>query len=62
MNENRCICCGDLIPEGRQICWKCEHSTADLTAPSAMGYRALAFIAGFSLGLIVNLIILAVII
>ena len=24
MNENRCVCCGDLIPEGRQVCPKCE--------------------------------------
>lgn len=25
MNENRCVCCGEIIPEGRQICWKCER-------------------------------------
>lgn len=24
MNENTCVCCGDQIPEGRQICPKCE--------------------------------------
>ena len=24
MNTERCICCGDIIPEGRQICPKCE--------------------------------------
>lgn len=23
--ENRCVCCGDLIPEGRMVCWSCEH-------------------------------------
>lgn len=22
--ENRCVCCGELIPEGRQVCPKCE--------------------------------------
>lgn len=22
---DRCICCGDVIPEGRTVCWKCEH-------------------------------------
>lgn len=22
--ENRCVCCGAIIPEGRQICPKCE--------------------------------------
>ena len=24
--DNRCICCGDVIPEGRIVCWRCEHS------------------------------------
>ncbi len=23
-NENTCICCGDSIPEGRQVCPDCE--------------------------------------
>ena len=22
--EDRCICCGEIIPEGRQVCWACE--------------------------------------
>lgn len=22
-----CISCGDTIPEGRQVCWRCEHHT-----------------------------------
>ena len=22
--DNRCVCCGEIIPEGRQICYKCE--------------------------------------
>lgn len=21
---DRCVCCGDVIPEGRQVCLKCE--------------------------------------
>ena len=25
--ENRCVCCGDIIPEGRQVCWNCEHNS-----------------------------------
>lgn len=25
--EDRCIVCGDIIPEGRQICLKCEGMT-----------------------------------
>lgn len=24
--ENRCICCGEIIPEGRQICPCCEKN------------------------------------
>lgn len=24
MNDNTCVCCGAQIPEGRQICPKCE--------------------------------------
>jgi predicted nucleic acid-binding Zn ribbon protein len=27
MNENTCVCCGAQIPEGRQVCWNCEHET-----------------------------------
>lgn len=23
-NTNRCICCGEIIPEGRQVCPRCE--------------------------------------
>lgn len=26
MKENRCIMCGDVIPEGRMICPKCEFT------------------------------------
>ena len=22
----RCICCGEVIPEGRMVCYACEHS------------------------------------
>lgn len=23
MNEDRCICCGEIIPEGRMVCPNC---------------------------------------
>lgn len=26
MSENRCVCCDEIIPEGNQACWSCEHS------------------------------------
>ena len=28
--ENRCICCGAVIPEGRQVCRSCEIETKKL--------------------------------
>ena len=27
MDADRCVCCGEIIPEGRMVCWACEHST-----------------------------------
>ena len=27
MNNNTCVCCGAIIPEGRQVCPKCESGT-----------------------------------
>jgi RNA polymerase subunit RPABC4/transcription elongation factor Spt4 len=26
MNGERCVLCGEIIPEGRQVCPKCEKS------------------------------------
>jgi len=26
MSENRCVMCGDIIPEGRMICKRCEDA------------------------------------
>ena len=28
MNNNLCVCCGDIIPEGRQVCPVCEMKNA----------------------------------
>lgn len=25
--ENRCVCCGEIIPEGRMVCHMCEGKT-----------------------------------
>ena len=25
MNDNYCVCCGEIIPEGRMVCLQCEH-------------------------------------
>ena len=29
MSEERCIMCGEIIPEGRQVCKRCEISNLD---------------------------------
>lgn len=26
MSEDRCVCCGEVIPEGRMVCPQCEPS------------------------------------
>lgn len=26
---DRCVCCGEIIPEGRMICIKCENETSN---------------------------------
>lgn len=37
MMENRCVCCGEIIPEGRQVCEKCElNAILDKDPPSRM--------------------------
>ncbi len=30
MSEDRCVCCGEIIPEGRMICKRCEMSGEDV--------------------------------
>lgn len=30
--DNTCVCCGAVIPEGRLICWGCEHYGVRLPA------------------------------
>ena len=30
MDADKCICCGKIIPEGRMICWKCEHAEINI--------------------------------
>ena len=33
MSANLCICCGAIIPEGRQVCPICEHKAENRVAP-----------------------------
>ena len=32
MSENRCICCGEVIPEGGQVCRICSDAMGGLAA------------------------------
>lgn len=27
--ENKCVCCGREIPEGRMVCWACERQAKE---------------------------------
>ena len=29
MNENICVCCGDLVPEGTHICRYCQRNVVE---------------------------------
>lgn len=31
MSEDRCVCCGEIIPEGRMICKQCEEYGEEIT-------------------------------
>lgn len=33
MSEDRCVCCGDIIPEGRQVCPGCDGGVTTATIP-----------------------------
>lgn len=35
MSEDRCVCCGAIIPEGRQVCPTCERNNGPLKKPVA---------------------------
>lgn len=29
MTKDRCVCCGEIIPEGRMVCPRCEKTVAN---------------------------------
>lgn len=33
--EERCICCDEIIPEGRQVCQNCEAEAEKETKPQS---------------------------
>ena len=30
--DNRCVCCGAVVPEGRMVCPQCERKTEQIMA------------------------------
>ena len=28
-DADRCVCCGEIVPEGRMVCPQCEHKTKE---------------------------------
>lgn len=30
--DNVCVCCGESVPEGRTVCYICEHKNSDKSA------------------------------
>ena len=39
MSENTCVCCGEIIPEGRQYCINCGNVTKLVVKPKATKYK-----------------------
>ena len=37
--EDRCICCGEIIPEGRQVCPNCEQGFTPAKIDRNVGKR-----------------------
>ncbi len=38
MRNNRCVCCGDIIPKGRQVCAGCEYREKQ-----RLGYKPISY-------------------
>lgn len=36
--ENRCVCCGEIIPEGIQVCYSCMNSFITDVTPVRHGH------------------------
>lgn len=34
MNDNRCVCCGEIIPEGLQVCMNCQKRAEERGLPN----------------------------
>lgn len=51
MNENRCTACGEIIPEGRQVCLHCEKRKSQMLKEIQIEELALHLLKIASLGI-----------
>lgn len=48
--EERCICCGEIIPEGRQVCPHCEDENARRKMGKGIKFQRIRRITGYLVG------------
>ena len=41
MSEDRCVCCGEIIPEGTQVCVNCQESVSSMNKCPKCGHKML---------------------
>jgi ribonucleoside-triphosphate reductase len=48
--DNRCICCGEIIPEGRQVCPVCEKLKVANKLGRGVKFERIRRITGYLVG------------
>lgn len=48
--DNRCICCGEIIPEGRQVCPVCEKVKVGNKLGRGVKFERIRRITGYLVG------------
>lgn len=59
MSDNRCVCCGCEIPEGRQVCPMCEKEAGKMDKADCRIHECVIAIALFGLIIIMLLKVLS---
>ena len=48
--EERCICCGEIIPEGRQVCPVCDAESTRRKTGKGVKFQRIRRITGYLVG------------
>ena len=48
--EDRCVCCGEIIPEGRQVCHTCENEKTSRKMGKGIKFERIRRITGYLVG------------